>query len=152
MEMHGLLLFLNIGTSEMILIIVAILFLFGGKKLPELARGLGRGIREFKDASESIKRDINEQINNFEEDVKVVKSDMKAITQDSAIENKSFESKSDPINVSEKPEVSENRVDASDKNAINDDQKMASQSDVETPQSDQYYKNYDYNYPEDPKG
>lgn len=63
--------FLNIGTSEMMLIIVVALLLFGGKKLPELARGLGRGIREFKDASETIKRDISDQINNFEKDLEV---------------------------------------------------------------------------------
>jgi len=63
--------FLNIGTQEMILIVIVILLLFGGKKLPELARGLGRGIREFKDASEDIKREISEQINNFEKDLDV---------------------------------------------------------------------------------
>lgn len=63
--------FLNIGTSEMMLIVFVALLLFGGKKLPELARGLGRGIREFKDASETIKRDISDQINNFEKDLEV---------------------------------------------------------------------------------
>ena len=63
--------FLNIGTSEMMLIVFVALLLFGGKKLPELARGLGRGIREFKDASETIKRDISDQINNFEKDLDV---------------------------------------------------------------------------------
>ena len=40
----------GIGTSEMLLIVLALLLLFGGKKLPELMRGAGRGIREFKDA------------------------------------------------------------------------------------------------------
>jgi len=64
--MYSSLLFLNIGGQEMIFIFVVALFLFGGKKLPELARGLGKGIREFKDASENIKRDINDQINDFE--------------------------------------------------------------------------------------
>lgn len=67
--------FLNIGTQEMILIVIVILLLFGGKKLPELARGLGRGIREFKDASEGIKREISDQINNFEKDLDVTVED-----------------------------------------------------------------------------
>ena len=40
----------GLGTSEILLIVVALLLLFGGKKLPELMRGGGRGIREFKDA------------------------------------------------------------------------------------------------------
>lgn len=61
------LLFLNIGTPEMMLILFVALLLFGGKKLPELARGLGKGIREFKDASEDVKREIHNQINSFEE-------------------------------------------------------------------------------------
>lgn len=67
--------FLNIGTQEMILIVIVILLLFGGKKLPELARGLGRGIREFKDASEGIKREISDQINNFEKNLDVTVED-----------------------------------------------------------------------------
>lgn len=40
----------GIGTPELILIVAAILLLFGGKKLPELMRGLGRGVKEFNDA------------------------------------------------------------------------------------------------------
>ena len=48
------------GGSEWILILLAILLLFGAKKIPELARGLGKGIREFKDASKEIKREIDE--------------------------------------------------------------------------------------------
>jgi len=40
-----------LGTPEIILIVFAILILFGGKKIPELMRGLGKGVKEFKDAS-----------------------------------------------------------------------------------------------------
>jgi len=61
------LLFLNIGGPEMILIVFVALLLFGGEKLPEIARGLGKGIRDFKDASEGVKREITNQINNYEE-------------------------------------------------------------------------------------
>lgn len=63
----SVLLFLNIGTPELLLILFVALLLFGGEKLPELARGLGKGIRDFKDASEGVKREIHNQINNFEE-------------------------------------------------------------------------------------
>jgi len=66
--MHSLVLgFLNIGSSEMILIVFVALLLFGGEKLPEIARGLGKGIRDFKDASDGVKREINNQINSYEE-------------------------------------------------------------------------------------
>lgn len=41
----------NLGGGEIFLIMAVLLLMFGGKKLPELARGLGKGIREFKDAS-----------------------------------------------------------------------------------------------------
>ncbi|QEC77838.1 twin-arginine translocase TatA/TatE family subunit [Mucilaginibacter ginsenosidivorax] len=41
---------MGLGAPEIILIILAILLLFGGKKIPELMRGLGKGVKEFKDA------------------------------------------------------------------------------------------------------
>ncbi|MDP4657237.1 MAG: twin-arginine translocase TatA/TatE family subunit [Algoriphagus sp.] len=50
----------NIGGPSMILIILVILLLFGAKRIPELARGLGRGIREFKDATKDIQNDLEE--------------------------------------------------------------------------------------------
>ena len=53
----------NFGTSEIILIIVVILILFGGKKIPELMRGMGRGVREFNDAKSNVRREIEEGIN-----------------------------------------------------------------------------------------
>jgi len=57
--MHSPLLFLgDIGGSELILIMVVILIFFGANKIPELARGLGKGIREFKDASSEIRNEF----------------------------------------------------------------------------------------------
>lgn len=56
----ALFLFLNLGPTEIILIFFVVLLLFGGKKIPELMRGLGRGIREFNDARDNIKKEINE--------------------------------------------------------------------------------------------
>ena len=47
----------GIGTQEIILIVLVLLLLFGGKKLPELMRGAGRGIREFKDAVNTATKD-----------------------------------------------------------------------------------------------
>ncbi|MPM26212.1 Sec-independent protein translocase protein TatAy [bioreactor metagenome] len=43
-----------LGTTEIIVIVLVVLLLFGGKKIPELMRGLGRGVREFKDASRGL--------------------------------------------------------------------------------------------------
>lgn len=49
--MNALLLFLAIGPWQIAIIVLVVLLLFGGKKIPELMRGLGSGIKEFKDAS-----------------------------------------------------------------------------------------------------
>jgi sec-independent protein translocase protein TatA len=48
---------------HIILIALVVLLLFGGKKIPELMRGLGRGIREFKDAKDNVQREIEEHVN-----------------------------------------------------------------------------------------
>jgi sec-independent protein translocase protein TatA len=49
-----------LGTQEIIIILVIILLLFGGRKIPELMRGLGRGVREFNDAKNNVKKEIEE--------------------------------------------------------------------------------------------
>ena len=49
-----------LGTNEIIIILIIVLLLFGGRKIPELMRGLGRGVREFKDAKDNVKREIEE--------------------------------------------------------------------------------------------
>jgi len=125
--MYSSLLFLNIGGQEMIFIFVIALFLFGGKKLPELARGLGKGIREFKDASENIKRDINDQINDFE----------KAADRPSIPAQKSIPETASP---------------SSDPTA-NDNATKPANTPLDQPDishSDQYYQqNYDYVAPEE---
>jgi sec-independent protein translocase protein TatA len=50
----------GLGGSEMIVILLVVLLLFGGRKIPELMRGLGNGIREFNDAKKSVKSHIEE--------------------------------------------------------------------------------------------
>jgi sec-independent protein translocase protein TatA len=63
--MLGFLLFLdNIGGGELLLIMVFVLFFFGSKKVPDLARGLGRASREFKDAMNGVQREIEDSIKN----------------------------------------------------------------------------------------
>lgn len=47
------------GGSEWILIVLVILLFFGGKKIPDLMRGIGRGVREFNDAKENVKNEID---------------------------------------------------------------------------------------------
>lgn len=65
--MHTMLAF-SLGGPEIFVIIFAILLLFGAKKIPELARGFGKGIREFKDATKEIKDEIEEGSKTVSED------------------------------------------------------------------------------------
>ena len=53
----------GLGGWEVLIILFVILLLFGAKKIPELARGMGRGIREFKDATKDIKNEIEDSMN-----------------------------------------------------------------------------------------
>ena len=48
------------GGTEWVLIILAVLILFGGRKIPEFMRGIGKGIREFNDAKNNVKKEIED--------------------------------------------------------------------------------------------
>ena len=54
----------GLGTPEIILIAIVILVLFGAKKIPELMRGIGKGIREFNDAKNNVSREIRDSMND----------------------------------------------------------------------------------------
>ena len=62
MVTNSILLILGLGGPEIALIGFALLLLFGAKKIPELARGFGKGIREFKDATKDVKENIDKSI------------------------------------------------------------------------------------------
>jgi len=61
----------GLGGSEIIIILFIILLLFGAKKLPELAKGLGKGINEFKKASNDIKEEVEKAVTEEKEKNKV---------------------------------------------------------------------------------
>lgn len=66
-----------ISGQEIFIILVVVLVLFGAKKIPELAKGLGKGMREFKKATEDIKREINESSNDIRKDIDEMKDNIK---------------------------------------------------------------------------
>ncbi len=55
-----------LGFNEILIILVIVLLLFGAKKIPDLMRGVGKGIREFSDAKNNVRRDIEEGIKEKE--------------------------------------------------------------------------------------
>jgi sec-independent protein translocase protein TatA len=59
------------GGSEWIFIILAIVLLFGGRKIPELMKGIGKGIREFKDAKDNVKSEIEEGMKDKDKDQEI---------------------------------------------------------------------------------
>jgi len=70
----SIILFLNLGGGEIFLVMVVALLFFGSKNTPELARGIGKGIRELKDAMNGVQREINSEINkiDIEKEIKSV--------------------------------------------------------------------------------
>lgn len=58
------LLFLNLGGGEIFVILLVVLLFFGSKRIPELAKGLGKGMREFKDAMSGIENEVRNASND----------------------------------------------------------------------------------------
>jgi len=57
-----------LGFNEILIILIIVLLLFGGRKIPELMRGLGRGVREFNDAKNTVRKEIEEGVNVNDKD------------------------------------------------------------------------------------
>ena len=57
-------LFLNLGAGEIVLIALVVLLLFGGRKIPELMKGLGKGVKSFKDGMNGVENDLNPDNND----------------------------------------------------------------------------------------
>ncbi len=70
------LIILFISWHEIFILLLAVLLLFGSKKIPELARGLGKGMREFRKATEDIKKEINEGSKDIRKDIDDIKKDI----------------------------------------------------------------------------
>lgn len=68
--MNHLLLFGTIGATEVIIIALIVLLLFGGKKIPELMKGIGKGVKSFKDGMKGIEDDIKDTNSEEKEEKK----------------------------------------------------------------------------------
>ena len=66
MILNGLLGFLNLGTGEIILIVAVILLLFGGRKIPELMRGLGKGVKSFKQGMNEVEDELKKPLEDLD--------------------------------------------------------------------------------------
>jgi sec-independent protein translocase protein TatA len=60
--MQATFLFFNLGGGEIFIVLLVVLLFFGSNKIPELARGLGKGIREFKNAANGVQREIEDSM------------------------------------------------------------------------------------------
>ena len=64
MAIGNLPLFFNLGTGELVLIVLVVLLLFGGKKIPELMRGMGKGVRSFKDGMREVEDELKKPLDD----------------------------------------------------------------------------------------
>lgn len=78
--MQGSILF--ISGQEIVMIFVVFLLLFGAKSVPDLAKGLGKGLREFKKATEDIKKEFRESTSEVTQDINDIRNDIEKETKE----------------------------------------------------------------------
>jgi len=78
--MHNHLLF--ISGQEIFVILLVVLLLFGANKIPEIAKGLGKGMREFRKAADDIKREMHDHTQDITGDIKEMKEEIKKTKED----------------------------------------------------------------------
>ncbi len=66
MTLNGILAIFNLGTGEIILIVAIVLLLFGGRKIPELMRGLGKGVKSFKQGMNEVEDELKKPLEDFD--------------------------------------------------------------------------------------
>ncbi len=77
---------LFISGQEIFIVMIVVLLLFGANKIPEIAKGLGKGMREFRKATDDIKKEINDQSSEIKQDIK--KPSINAFFQSGFAENR----------------------------------------------------------------
>jgi sec-independent protein translocase protein TatA len=73
---------LFISGQEIVILALAVLILFGSKKIPEMARGLGKGMREFRKAADDIKRELNQSAPDIKSGLEDIGKDIKDSTEE----------------------------------------------------------------------
>jgi sec-independent protein translocase protein TatA len=68
---------LSLGGGELLLVFLVFLLLFGANKMPELAKGLGKGLREFKKATDDIKRELSDSTNGMTQEISETTADIR---------------------------------------------------------------------------
>ena len=66
MTLNAILLLFNFGTGEIIAIVIVVLLLFGGKKIPELMRGLGKGVKSFKQGMNEVEDEFKKPLDDLD--------------------------------------------------------------------------------------
>jgi len=73
---------LFISGQEIFIVMIVVLLLFGANKIPEIAKGLGKGMREFRKATDDIKKEINDQSSEIKQDINKFKDDLTKENED----------------------------------------------------------------------